>query len=119
MLVNFDETWYTSSSLYDLKYFRGKYTLTKALGAEWGKVSKIHVISRPIEMLDDFDETQYTCSSLADLKYCRGNAVRVPGTPDGVARRGSAQHDSTSQHLSGTEFSQPTRHQTPQMQAQL
>ncbi|GBN01455.1 hypothetical protein AVEN_104432-1, partial [Araneus ventricosus] len=29
------------------------------------------------------------------------------------------QHDSTSQHLAGEEFAQLTRHQTPQMQAQL
>ncbi|GBO01784.1 hypothetical protein AVEN_12540-1 [Araneus ventricosus] len=40
-------------------------------------------------------------------------------TPDGAARSGPAQHDSTSQYLSGAEFAQPTRHQTPQMQAQL
>ncbi|GBN84303.1 hypothetical protein AVEN_250279-1, partial [Araneus ventricosus] len=41
------------------------------------------------------------------------------GTPDGAARSDPAQHDSTSQHLAGAEFAQPTRHQTPQMQAQL
>ncbi|GBM60514.1 hypothetical protein AVEN_260000-1 [Araneus ventricosus] len=41
------------------------------------------------------------------------------GTPDGAARSGPAQHDSTSQHLAGAEFAQSTRHQSPQMQAQL
>ncbi|GBM36708.1 hypothetical protein AVEN_91858-1 [Araneus ventricosus] len=41
------------------------------------------------------------------------------GTPDGASRSGPAQHDSTSQHLERAEFGQPTRHQTPQTQAQL
>ncbi|GBN71765.1 hypothetical protein AVEN_213160-1 [Araneus ventricosus] len=41
------------------------------------------------------------------------------GSPGGAARSGPAQHDSTSQHLAGAEFAQPTRHQSPQMQAQL
>ncbi|GBN37988.1 hypothetical protein AVEN_251455-1 [Araneus ventricosus] len=37
------------------------------------------------------------------------------GTLDWAARSGPSQHDSTSQHLAGAEFPQPTRHQTPQM----
>ncbi|GBM68715.1 hypothetical protein AVEN_69130-1 [Araneus ventricosus] len=45
--------------------------------------------------------------------------IKRSGTPDGSAGRGPAQHDNTSQHLVGAEFAQPTRHQTPQKQAQL
>ncbi|GBN20947.1 hypothetical protein AVEN_190246-1 [Araneus ventricosus] len=41
------------------------------------------------------------------------------GTPDGAARSGPAKHYSTRQHLAGAEFAQTTRHQNPQMQAQL
>ncbi|GBN64122.1 hypothetical protein AVEN_226980-1 [Araneus ventricosus] len=42
-----------------------------------------------------------------------------PKTSCGAARSGPIQHDSTSQHLAGAEFAQPTRLQTPQMQAHL
>ncbi|GBM96593.1 hypothetical protein AVEN_211439-1 [Araneus ventricosus] len=41
------------------------------------------------------------------------------GTPDGAARSGPAQHDSSCQHLAQTDFAQLMRPQTPQMQAQL
>ncbi|GBM07167.1 hypothetical protein AVEN_15415-1 [Araneus ventricosus] len=46
-------------------------------------------------------------------------STEAPGTPDGAAQSCSAQHDSTGHHLAGAEFAQPTRHQTPQLQAQL
>ncbi|GBM26980.1 hypothetical protein AVEN_47182-1 [Araneus ventricosus] len=70
--TNFDETWYTCSSLANLKYCGGKYSLTQSLRVGWGKISKMHVTNKPIDFLGDFDETWYTCSSLADLKYCKG-----------------------------------------------
>ncbi|GBM14974.1 hypothetical protein AVEN_116614-1 [Araneus ventricosus] len=40
-------------------------------------------------------------------------------TPVGASRSSPAQHDSTSQHLAGEEFAQPTRHQNPQMQVKM
>ncbi|GBL93874.1 hypothetical protein AVEN_153634-1 [Araneus ventricosus] len=71
--VKFDETWYTVSSIADLKYCRAKYAQTTSLREGWGRVSKLDAENRLINLLSDFYETWYKSSSLADLKYCMVN----------------------------------------------
>ncbi|GBL84440.1 hypothetical protein AVEN_117201-1 [Araneus ventricosus] len=68
---NFDDTWHSGSLLTNLKYRRGKLALTQCLRVGWGKIPKLHITNRLVDMPHDFDETRYTDSSLADLKYCR------------------------------------------------
>ncbi|GBO12901.1 hypothetical protein AVEN_47244-1 [Araneus ventricosus] len=53
---------------------------------------------------------------VCSLSFCliRSHPEHMMGQHETVAH-----HDSTNQHLAVEEFAQPTRHQTPQMQAQL